>query len=1593
VNLQSRSRLNFIAIFAIAAIFSSFTLWLVEESWIKYPLFVIEICVIIIIYLVLDNYAFNIKSNFPIKILSRYVISKLNIYADLVLVFSSFILVFLNIYPNIGGSSGSSGSGGLLSLPHLILAFLCVSFLSGFSILNIFKINRHLSKLEYVVISYIASFILSGFTMLALLSINEYTRSIVIPILFMSIGIISLLQRIKSNARRIYKLSSSSSSSSAATSGIDNDYSDGKNGDDNGIDSDYSGSGSRKSSGGGGGGGGGFVRPSSLCNNVDVLAISISIIFYIVFFCLVYPNFTLVPSNDIARHYNWAVVLSRTPDLYTGFNYLLFHSFEATFYVVSGLGQTISSFQTIQIVLNIFIPLAVYILAKRYLENVDKRIPAIATIFYSVLSNFAYLDFVRLKLLDNDGNILSMLGKTAEHTLNGTINFMQPFPWFVPESVSFVIFMVSFLLLRINNISRLKSISLFSGLILSMYLIHVTDAFVFVIVISFYSIMFGLHNKSLRINDALLSSVIGMISSFAFFYYISFLWKNPLMHNVINIVSYLPILLPAVTASISLIYLRCKKQLFKHKTFNIANFIKYIPSIKSEKLYTFLSIFLISVYLFSFLSWVFDNGLKTSLFEQLGISPWFIYPLMLGVVGLLAILGIRYLGDILPKSNHITILLFTIAFFFVLGRLISFINLNIFFTGYWEKRFIQYIFLPCCILAPIALINFREQLQIKFSLVKFKKPSIEMLSITVISLIVLSGFSSMVLQSYYWISISNNGSFKINDQEQQALKYLKRVLQKDTHAFVITPSHYSDDALNFATPAYRFSLPDAFTYSKYPALPLFALASHNLNHAYIYVNNILDFDVLNHARESWFTEHLYNTLPVVFSNKMITIYNATSSSFPLPNSKTVMAIPMERFDNSWLMTQDLLSHLKSNYTLMFYEDPNIFKSKNIILGIDPTIDNNYSELFTSHSIKKNWDAISGYWTYSSDGLDGVGIKNTPESIILSPVYSKNIASDISTSFKINRTDRNVSNYASIIYSWVNPDNFQFAGLNIWKNNTYLFFAKVANGNLSYFPPWPGKKIDSKFTPSSVYNMTLHLRENTMQELNLNNKSNIYQKGINELGRIGLSYHNLQNISFRYFKMNNLNEINSKELLAKYISYAKTGGNLVIYDTNGYGSIFYSLFNKTIPNYDHYHDTTVLFNGPFLKLTNNTLPNYSQYNDPTVLFNGPFLKLTNNTLPNYSQYNDPTVLFNGPFLKLTNNTDSSPYPKNYNINIMSGHKSNTIPLSINSTLTSNFNALLHNQSIYITKKSIGQGSITYVNIYPLITKLNSIPANIVNTDLGSKLFTVDKLEKINYNSPFIRNVFDKVVASFKDLNGSGDVKINTSSIIFPGNFQNTSLKIITDKNKNEYFDNISQLDIADYRSVLLSRPDTNISVADGKGLYSDIYLDKNLHLNNTHLSYKIDFQKEKNISNVKISGIANNKSFHIDDASKLYIDSNKPIHIYTKQPHIQIFGKTKITRLNSNLDYIKTGYLPSEDFSFIGNLSLSIYLSDVYSLANGFSINKPHVFLQHHANYDYFTGIMPTSFTFFDFLYLVPFLTAIIFIILFRKKIIDRILGK
>src|SRR5205085_10245913 len=76
----------------VAALFSSFTLWL-GNSWTKYPFFIIEMFAIVTIYIVLNNYdlPFGIRKNYNgiQRIFNGY-------FTDIILVCLSLALIFLN---------------------------------------------------------------------------------------------------------------------------------------------------------------------------------------------------------------------------------------------------------------------------------------------------------------------------------------------------------------------------------------------------------------------------------------------------------------------------------------------------------------------------------------------------------------------------------------------------------------------------------------------------------------------------------------------------------------------------------------------------------------------------------------------------------------------------------------------------------------------------------------------------------------------------------------------------------------------------------------------------------------------------------------------------------------------------------------------------------------------------------------------------------------------------------------------------------------------------------------------------------------------------------------------------------------------------------------------------------------------------------------------------------------------------------------------------------------------------------------------------------------------------------------------------------
>jgi hypothetical protein len=1070
IQLKSTSML-----IAIATLTSSFTLWLVESP-VKYVLFIFEIFVTVTVYFTLNSNdrefgSFRNRLG-TISMLATKIFSGL--YASVLLVSSSLVLILLNTF-HVDGTQSI----------QLLLSFLTASFLVGYSLLNIFKIDKYLSRLEVIVLSYLTSFIFSGFSTLVLVSFDEKTRGIVIPLLFILIGLCSLIQHIKSRSR--------DSDSEFTTHSL-----------------------------------------ASLCKNTDLLAIGLALTFYVIFYYFTYPNFTYIPGSDISRHFSDSVILSRSPDLYAGHTtYILFHAFEAAFYTLAGSPQQLAPFQSIQVLLNLFLPISVYILAKRFFGRIDMRIPGISTILYAISSNFSFVYFAQLKLLNTTGIEAHLLGaEVAERSFNGTVNFLQPFPWFVPLSVSFVLFVAAVLLLGAREMPRRKFVPLFTIIILAMYLTHSSEAVIFVVLIAAYSFV-SKKGDSIRLNEALYSSLLSFIFAAAFVILYTLIWTSALTTSSIPLNVMISLISPTLFVSAALLW-----RLKISRDFDFAS--KFI---RGTTFYSILSNILVVVYLIGFITWVFNETFTTSSIYDTGVAPWFVYPLMLGIVGLLAVLAIRYFPNVLP-NNNVRFIVASILIFVALGKILSLININLFITGYWEKRLLFYIFLFACLLAPWPLLKFRTQIDTKVWTKTLKNASV----MTMVSLIILLGFSSMILQSVYWFSTTQDSSHLISGDELEAIKYLKTVLERDSHAFVITATNASKMNLAFAAPAYQFSLSNILFSSKFPEVPLMVLNAHNLDHAYIYVHQ-RDSSVLK--SESWFTDHLLPMLPIIFSNGEVTILNATHYSSPVAKSDTSLLIPIDYRDNSWLYGYDILSQSGKNYTVMYDKDASALKSKNVILGFDPNPYYSYHDGFSSEN-NREWKNRSGTWEFSRDGLRAGDKSNAVENVILSPVMAQNV--NISTSFRISTLDPTVANYVSIVNSWLDERNYQYAGITIFNDVVYVSFATVNDGKLSFNPAWPGMKTDLRWNPNTRFNMTLSIDGNRdLEQLSLNGTQYLRQEYHGISGHLGLSYGHVQDVVFNSFDIEDAEKLNLRDL-PDYLKYVNSGGHLFVLNTNGYGSI-------------------------------------------------------------------------------------------------------------------------------------------------------------------------------------------------------------------------------------------------------------------------------------------------------------------------------------------------------------------------------------------------------------------------------------------------------
>jgi hypothetical protein len=594
---------------------------------------------------------------------------------------------------------------------QLILSLLVTSILPGYALLTIFGLNRRFSNLERFVLSFVFSLVFTGFLTLSLLFVNENARLYFILSAYVLLGTVSFLKRKRD---------------------------------------------------------GSFQTQSSFAKNIDFLGIIVAIAPMVISFCFLYPGFATLPGTDISRHYSSSVLLWRTPELYNSFSYFLANLHESTFIAVSN--ASVISIQTSLATLNLILPLAFYVMAKSYLESVDRRLPILSTVIYSIFNGFAWISLIRLKLNGTAQSEFSLLSLVNDGAFNGAM-YSQQLWYYAPLSLSLTILFVQFMLIRKTDFGKKTFVVLFSLLTVASYMTHVTEAVIFSLFIAFYA--FFSRSKTVRFNDVLLSSTIGFAFVGAYSAVIQYLLGKTL----------------ALSLAFTFIIIVVLASVYIYRTLNVQErLIAILPKINGELIARSLVYTTTFVYFLGLATWVGGiPSFHTNLVEYTGMIPWFVYPVFLGVGGVLMMMSLYYLLEDHKTTQLLMPFLLLVIFSLLFGRALTFININLFNAGYLERRFSSFFFLASAVIAPIAIIKVVDN--IRHNQVKIRRA---LLLATTVSIVIVYGVQSFFLVTEYW-AFATAPSNLISEPEFQAINYLSNVLKQDEYAYTITLTPQSKD--------------------------------------------------------------------------------------------------------------------------------------------------------------------------------------------------------------------------------------------------------------------------------------------------------------------------------------------------------------------------------------------------------------------------------------------------------------------------------------------------------------------------------------------------------------------------------------------------------------------------------------------------------------------------------------------------------------------------------------------------------------------------------------------------------------------------------
>lgn len=649
-------------------------------------------------------------------------------------------------------------------------------------------------------------------------------------------------------------------------------------------------------------------------NNELVLVIILLIFVY--FFMELYPEIASLLGFDISR--NFLQALAFTKDTLGDFSnpsalYPLFGIYQSSIiYIVK---PSVEIFQITTIFLNIFAILSFYAMASQYLKRYGDHTPAIATLIWAAFAGFGWLNFFTRKISNPDASLLSLIGQTNAFSY-GDITWRRPFFHLSMEASLTLVFAVLYLLKR-NDLSKTKQILLMTLLMTPLPLMHPYGTYFLLLALLCFAII-SFEELKQQLKYTAYSLTIAAFASLLLNYILNI--KAPAIS--VAFLTFSEYLLMGL-AIITIASLRGKAP----RKLNVI--VKKILGNKHAGL--LIVTFLLLLYFASLLLWFID-GLTFDFagLNRFGYVPWFLYPVKLGLIGILAIVAIYFFGNSRYRSRELGALLASALLMIFVSRLVSTMqmqyvseftfNPNSWFSesirenilSFREERMFELFKIPMAIIASIALS--------KHALTRITQRRARLsryLAITgLVSLVLISGMSSTFLGFEYYHEITKTS--QSSPLELDIINTLRDKIYTNGKSIIIspqTPSSYLD--FTGATAIVAES-PAAWA-SKSPELPLFVTRYSETTPTYVYLQKIRDYQKIFDYSGNYL-EHLSNTAQTYLENQEVQIKTINNWSIPTPQSSTALIIPYD--ESTMTIPKSFYQEAYRQYTVLalFFEE-------------------------------------------------------------------------------------------------------------------------------------------------------------------------------------------------------------------------------------------------------------------------------------------------------------------------------------------------------------------------------------------------------------------------------------------------------------------------------------------------------------------------------------------------------------------------------------------------------------------------------------------------------------------------------------------------